>query len=457
MTGESNVTRTSSRTAGGCEDTPPPKARLRVVHPRNLCWEQELGPEEVVIGRSETRGAWGLDHPTVSRRHAALRYNDAHGSWEVHDLGSRNGTRVDGSPVHERPRRLGEDAIVQLGDVFLVHEVIEQEDEQGSVDVDAVPGCSPAIQRLRRLMPVVASDGAPALLLGETGTGKEWIARELHRLSGRCGRFIPINCAAIPSGTFESELFGHVRGAFTGATEQKAGVFRSADSGTVFLDEIGELALDHQAKLLRAIEQREVFPVGGSGPVRVDVRIIAATNRDLGARVEEGEFRRDLLARLALWTLELPPLRRRRGDILDWLERFDRLRGDREGKPPLTLRSKAVDAVLRAPWPDNLRGLDRLVHLFVAMDVDAIRLEDLPAWARPATLEPVDDEAHGIRASLADAPSLRKPAVPSPEEFKVAYAEAAGNVSALGRRFQRDRRQIYRWIRAYLPERGRSG
>src|SRR6185295_11015283 len=167
-----------------------------------------------------------------------------------------------------------------------------------------------------------ATDPAPVLLHGESGTGKERIAGELHRLSGRKGRLIAVNCAALSRELVESQLFGHQKGAFTGATELHPGYFRAAQGGTLFLDEIGELSLEVQPKLLRAIQQGEVQAVGSTQPAHVDVRVVAATNRELQQAVNAGQFRADLYARLSLWELRVPPLRERRADLFPWIDRL---------------------------------------------------------------------------------------------------------------------------------------
>ena len=235
----------------------------------------------------------------------------------------------------------------------------------------------------------MAADPSPVLLTGATGTGKEFIAREIHRLSGRSGKLVAVNCAVLNPQLVESQLFGHVRGAFTGAHTDQPGLFRSAEGGTLMLDEIGELPLDLQPKLLRVLQEKEVCPIGGTRNVAVDVRVIAATNRDLPALVESGGFRQDLHARLALWEIRVPSLQRRRADVLLWLERLlARWRAARElaAVPALALDAQAAEALLLQTWPDNLRGMDRLVHAVgeVAGTGRALALGDLPPWVLEA-------------------------------------------------------------------------
>jgi transcriptional regulator with GAF, ATPase, and Fis domain len=276
------------------------------------------------------------------------------------------------------------------------------------------------------------------------------VAREIHRLSGRQREMLAINCSALAPQIIDSQLFGHVRGSFTGADADSLGLFRAAHGGTLFLDEIGELPLDLQPKLLRALQEGEIHPVGSNKPVRVDVRIIAATNRDLESLIEVGAFRRDLYARLALWELRVPPLRERRADLLDWISRlhaaWHEQRGGGAAAPPLVFHAEAADLLLRQDWPDNLRGLDRLVHELSIRDSaegPVTRLE-LPAWVRaesPGAMgPPVPDPERSVPGT-----KPRRPA-PARDEFIAAYDELEGNIHALARRFDRDRRQVYRWI-----------
>jgi DNA-binding NtrC family response regulator len=238
----------------------------------------------------------------------------------------------------------------------------------------------PAAKQLLAMLARAAPSPLPALIQGETGTGKELLARALHEQSPRAGfPFVPINCAALPENLIESELFGHERGAFTGAIERKTGLFEVATRGTVFLDEIGELSLPLQSRLLRVLETQEFFRVGGTRPVRVDVRIVSATNRDLRAEVEAGRFREDLYYRLNGVTLRVPPLRERRGDIALLARHFL----DRAGSGRL-LDETAVEALRAYDWPGNVRELEMVVGRAALLAPDpTIRGEDLPLEIRP--------------------------------------------------------------------------
>ncbi len=220
-------------------------------------------------------------------------------------------------------------------------------------------GRSAPMVGLRRLVRKVAANGAPILVRGETGTGKEVVAREVHRLSARAaGPFVALNCGAIPEGLLGSELFGHVKGAFTGASHDRLGAFRSAQGGTLFLDEIGDMPLSQQVALLRAVQEHEVTPVGSERPIAVDVRLVLATHRDLEAEVAAGRFRQDLYYRIAILSVEVPPLRARGGDVLMLAEHFLRQRAPGRA---LRLSDAAARILSEAPFPGNVRELEALM------------------------------------------------------------------------------------------------
>jgi DNA-binding NtrC family response regulator len=327
----------------------------------------------------------------------------------------------------------------------------------------AVPGRSARVVALRAQIARAAVDPAPALIVGETGSGKERVARELHRLSGRSGPLIALNCAALQPSLIESELFGHGRGAFTGATEAARGYFREADGGTLFLDEIGELPTAMQAKLLRAIQERCVQPVGGGDPIAIDVRVIAATHRKPAEAIAAGRLREDLYARLSLWELAVPPLRARRVDLHDWMLRMHAARPAAVASralPPLSV--DAMETLLLQRWPLNLRAIERLVRELADQPPDRVadRLiepGDLPGWldastsanADAATAATLDTTLDAMHDGHVDLPIERRPPLPSRDEFMAAFDQLGGSVRALARHFRRDRRQIYRWIDAH--------
>jgi transcriptional regulator with PAS, ATPase and Fis domain len=229
-------------------------------------------------------------------------------------------------------------------------------------------GRSPAMQAVFALLERAEKTSATVLLTGDTGTGKELLAREIHRGSDRRERsFVAVNCAAFPETLLESELFGHVRGSFTGADRDKQGLFEVAHRGTLFLDEVGETSGSFQAKLLRVLQEREIRPVGGTRARKVDVRLVAATNRDLRFEVQSSRFREDLYYRLAVFPIAVPPLRARSEDVLPLAEHFLALHGAREGKRGCAFSADAARLLLSHPWPGNVRELENEVQRALAL------------------------------------------------------------------------------------------
>ncbi len=226
----------------------------------------------------------------------------------------------------------------------------------------AMLGESQAIQEVDSIIRRVAPTPSAVLIEGESGTGKELAARALHQYSGRTGAFVPINCGAIAPDILESELFGHTKGAFTGAQKAREGLFTFANGGTLFLDEIGEMPLGMQAKLLRVLELKAVRPVGGEQEISIDVRIVAATNRNLEEEVKEGRFREDLYYRLNVLTLTLPPLRDRREDVPTLVHNFSRKLSRELGLPPVPFAHEDLDAMMAYSWPGNIRELKNFVE-----------------------------------------------------------------------------------------------
>jgi DNA-binding NtrC family response regulator len=264
-------------------------------------------------------------------------------------------------------------------------------------------GQSKPMQALFRQMELVAPARSNVLIVSESGTGKELVANALHEHSPRRHkRFLPINCAAIPAEILESELFGHERGSFTGAASRKVGKFELADGGTLFLDEIGELPIEMQVKLLRVLEQREFMRVGGTETIRVDIRVIAATNADLEAAVEEGRFRSDLYYRLKVVTLRVPPLRERPEDIPLLLRHFLELFSTENSRPGMRFSAEAMRRLVHARWEGNVRELRNLVEsLVVLAPGDEIGVEDLPEEYRDVPSEPQPAESPAAPAPAA--------------------------------------------------------
>ena len=253
-----------------------------------------------------------------------------------------------------------------------------------SQSVPGFVGHSAPMRRVRELVSRVADSEASVLIQGETGTGKELVARLIHTSSKRqAGPFVAVNCAAVPHALIESELFGHARGAFTDARTQRTGLFLEAHGGTLFLDEIAELPLETQPKLLRALQERTVRPVGSNTEQPFDVRVVAATNRDLEYEVFEKRFREDLFYRLNVVTIELPPLRSRGGDVLELAQHLLARLAERSGKPPLALSAGAAEKLVAYSWPGNVRELENCLERGVALArFDQLTVEDLPDKVR---------------------------------------------------------------------------
>ena len=266
---------------------------------------------------------------------------------------------------------------------LLSRRVLELESRLGEKFGKLISHSKP-MEALFRQMEMVAPTRSNVLIVGESGTGKELVANALHENSPRKdARFLPINCAAIPSEILESELFGHERGSFTGATGRKIGKFELADKGTLFLDEIGELPLEMQVKLLRVLETREFMRVGGTDTIKVDIRLIAATNADLEIAVERGAFRNDLYYRLKVVTLRIPPLRERREDIPLLANHFLAIFGKENERDGMRFAPDAMRAIVNAPWEGNVRELRNVVEsLVVLTPATEIRLLDLPEELR---------------------------------------------------------------------------
>jgi len=245
---------------------------------------------------------------------------------------------------------------------------------------EGIVGESQAIVSMLKTLAKVAQSDASVLITGESGTGKELAARSIHRYSRRAkGPFVAVDCASIPESLLESELFGYERGAFTGAERRKRGLLEQADGGTLFLDEIGEMNLSLQARLLRALQERSFRRLGGEAVVSVDIRVISSTNRDLEREVKQGNFREDLLFRLNVVTLRMPPLRERHGDIALLCKHFLRKFADREGIQPPRISPEAMKALERYPWPGNVRELRNVIERAVVLnDSGVIGPADLP-------------------------------------------------------------------------------
>ncbi|MGD9817269.1 MAG: sigma-54-dependent transcriptional regulator [Desulfomonilaceae bacterium] len=247
-------------------------------------------------------------------------------------------------------------------------------------DASRIIGRSQKMRQVLETVAMVAPTEASVLILGESGTGKELIANALHQGSSRCDRrFIKINCAALPETLLESELFGHERGAFTGAVGRKPGRFELADGGTIFLDEIGEMTFSTQAKLLRVLQEREIEPLGSTRTVKVDIRVISASNRDLKDEVKKGNFREDLFYRLNVVPIHLPPLRERKEDIPLLIDHFLHIYNEKNNRSLKGFHPRALDAMMRYSWPGNIRELENVVERAVILTMDEyVSFSELP-------------------------------------------------------------------------------
>lgn len=305
-------------------------------------------------------------------------------------------------------------------------------------------GDSEAMRRVRDLVARVADSDATVLVTGESGTGKELVARALHMASPRrSGPFVALNCAAVPEALIESELFGHTRGAFTDARGARTGLFLQADRGTLFLDEVAELPIQLQPKLLRALQERSVRPIGGDAEIRFDARVVAATNRDLASAIEEGRFREDLFFRINVIQIEIPPLRARGADVLLLAQQFVRRSCTRSNKPLLGLSPAAAERLLAYPWPGNVRELQNCMERAVTLArYDQIVVEDLPEQVRAYR------SSHVLVTS--DDPSELVPLEEVERRYILRVMDAVGGNKTLASRvLGLDRKTLYRKLERY--------
>ncbi|MDX2011221.1 MAG: sigma 54-interacting transcriptional regulator [Myxococcaceae bacterium] len=358
-----------------------------------------------------------LTDPSVSGLHVELSHDER--GVRVHDLGSRNGTLVDG--VHVAEVFLTGPATLELGSTQLSFTP-----ESGSVEVEALPaerfgplvGRSVVMRELFARLQAFAARDATVLIHGETGSGKELVAEALVQASARAEQpLVVVDCSALAPSLIESELFGHEKGAFTGAVAQRAGAFERAHGGTVFLDEIGELPLELQPRLLRALERREVQRLGGKGPIAIDVRVLAATHRPLEEEVNQSRFRADLFYRLSVLRVDVPPLRDRRDDVPVLVQHFL--------GPDVTMDARTLERLSSHPWPGNVRELRNAV-------------ERWKAGAEPLSAAPMGPQAGATVAATLDEPFLvQKERLVN--TFEASYARALlevskGNLSEAARR-----------------------
>jgi transcriptional regulator with GAF, ATPase, and Fis domain len=432
-----------------------PRLELRVERERGLPAARAivLDAETVRLG-SHPGNDLVLDDGDVSPFHCALHRSE--NGFRVSDSGSRSGTRVDGVRVRDADLPLPE-CTIAIGDSLVR---VRERGDAGLVGVapgqrlGALHGASVPMRRLFELIKRVARSDADVLIEGESGTGKELCAGEIVRLSARANRpLVMVDCGAVSPELVESELFGHVRGAFTGAAREREGAFESADGGTLFLDEVGELPLDMQPKLLRALANREVRRVGDNRVRRIDLRVIAATNRQLEREVNAGRFREDLYYRLSVLTVRVPPLRERRDDLEILVHRLLELRGalDKAGLfPPSVIAEMA-----QREWPGNVRELRNDIERRLVFDgyQDEAPPSVMPPAPLPAGLPP------------ATRPSFELPFKEAKDQviadFERAYLTELfrsmnGNVSKGARQAQIDRMYLHRLLQRYQIRGGRA-
>jgi two-component system nitrogen regulation response regulator NtrX len=327
---------------------------------------------------------------------------------------------------------------------------------QQRAPVKEIIGESAAISRLREKLALVAPTNAAVLIIGENGTGKELVARALHALSRRSHQpLVEVNCAAIPEDLIESELFGHEKGAFTGASSRRRGKFDLAHEGTLFLDEIGDMSLKTQAKILRILEEQRFERVGGGRPIQVDVRVLAATNKNLEEEIAKGRFREDLYHRINVIPLNVPPLRERREDTPLLAAHFLQELSQENGAPAKTFTPAVLEALAAMPWPGNVRELKNFVfRLAILSPFNLVDVADLPLAA--SGQEPAAD--YDFIDPFLQVPSFREARALFEKQFlRRKLSECKGNVSLLAEKIGLERSHLYRKLKAYGLEPGKEG
>jgi len=427
------------------------------------------GAEEVAFGRASDGGGPKLDSPDIGRfklsvpdrwmssSHAVLR--SVSNEWILEDARSKNGTLVNGRRCERTSVADGD--LIELGHTFFIfRKAVRSTHSSASLEAGElrppaaglatlVPALAEEFEKLAAIAPSTVS----VVIHGESGTGKELAAQATHKVSGRHGAFVAVNCAALPSTLVESELFGYRKGAFSGAIEDRLGLVRSADRGTLFLDEIGDLPESAQAVFLRVLQESEVLPVGATRPVKVDIRLVAATHRDLEALVASSRFRGDLLARVSGLTLRLPPLRERREDlgllIGMLLKRHFASRAEQ-----ISFSSDAARALLLYDWPRNIRELEKCITAAAVLARgESIQLAHLPEPLRAAPSKPQARPPPLARTEVVagDAGELQlgESDQRRREEILNLLREHSGNITAVARALGKARFQVQRWIKRY--------
>ena len=378
-------------------------------------------PEDLTVAReafdraADDRSDLDLEHrllmPDRSIKHVHVL---------AHALGGQSGESYVGSVIDVTAMRLAFEEIQALRDQLYKENLALREEIDVAKMFEEIVGSSPALQDVLSRVSKVAPTDSTVLVIGETGTGKELIARAVHKRSQRASRaFVSVNCAAIPRDLIASELFGHEKGAFTGASQRRLGRFESAEGGTIFLDEVGELPAETQVALLRVLQEREFERVGGNRSIRTDARVVAATNRDLETAVANGSFRSDLFYRLNVFPIEVPPLRQRREDIPLLLEYFIDRYANKAGKKITGISKKTLDLFQRYAWPGNIRELQNVIERSVIVsDSETFSVDESWLSRQPNS-----------RDSTATQPLTEKLAAQEKEMIEAALVESKGRVS----------------------------
>jgi DNA-binding NtrC family response regulator len=406
------------------------------VLPRALGRLTPLDATPLVLGRADDCDVQ-LTGTEISRRHAKIARVGP--IFVVSDLGSRNGVFLDGERIDEAPLSLG--SVLRLGDwIGVFVKAVPRLDT--AVFAEFIPGLfgGPVLRPIVELAHGGAASNLPIILEGETGTGKELFARAIHIWSARSGPFRAVNCAALPEGLAEAELFGYRKGAFTGADRTSLGHFRAAAGGTLLLDEIVDMPLTLQAKVLRALEHHEILPLGETRPVPVDVRVIAAAQSPLSQAVAERRFRSDLLARLDGLRIRLPPLRERLEEI-PWV--FQRLLDQHSGRRAPAIEARLIEQLCLYDWPFNVRELDLLVRRLLAFHghEPLLKRSHLPAHL-------------GRWLPRAEHSLAREAVVTSPEAYSAKKPDVAPSVNREATQQQRDTRDLEALIDALRASHG---
>lgn len=375
----------------------------------------------VTLGRSSAADVV-LDDAKVSRTHLEVRSRG--GGLHLRDLGSHNGTCVNGAPRTESDTRPGD--VVRLGETLAIVVGDAIGHETAPVRSGSLVG-GRSLEAVRADIRAAARSETTVLILGDTGTGKERVARAIHERSDRAGEFVAVNCGALPQNLVESELFGHARGAFSGAEAARPGLFRSASGGTLLLDELGELPALVQVKLLRVLEERQVRPVGSDTAVAIDVRVVAATHRHLDEEVRAGRFRRDLYHRLAALTVTLPSLIERREDIPLLVSHFMADSG-------VLLGADELETLMLRAWPGNVRELAQTLAAAVAR---------ARASGEPVTIPRAPRNGSEPGAGPQTTSGI------GPDDIERALTEARGNVAEAARRLSMRRASLYQQMKRH--------